>query len=161
MEALRGGGQRGSLYPPCVASHGLFLLLGCLGWSCPSPPRCFLFGSHWSEAWAGAWPSPRVPVRTCCLSPSAVTDTSLRVVLGFSSKGEVPASRPGRRDPVLRAAGQRPDHAQADAGILDPWVGRSVGRGLPDGPGPSRCSGRRPCEEPGSPMTYLGDPLFL
>ena len=67
------------------------------------------------------------------MSPSAVTDTGLRVVLGFSSKGELPASRagPGRRDPVLRAAGQRPDHAQADTGILAPWVGRSVGRGTP------------------------------
>lgn len=132
-----GGGQRGSRYPPCVASHGLFLLSGCLGWSCPSPPHCFLFSSHWSEAWAGAWPSPRAPVHTCCLSPSAVTDTGLRVVLGFSSKGKLPASRagPGRRDPVRRAAGPRPEasgpgerpgHAQADSGILAPWVGRSV-----------------------------------
>ena len=61
-----GMGAERKLVPSHVASRGLFLLSGCLGWPCPSPARRFLFGTRWSEEWAGAWPSlaggPRTPV---------------------------------------------------------------------------------------------------
>lgn len=94
---------------PAVASPGLFLLSGCLGWPC-SPHRSFLFGTHWSEAWAGAWPSPWAAPAHLLFVPGGCNRNQTPGGSGVPLEGELlaPARCPGRRGLLLRPGEPRP-----------------------------------------------------
>lgn len=80
------GGRKPVPSPP-VVSRAVACFYFQAVWGGPACPHTVAscLAAHWSEAGAGVWPR-QAPLHTCCLSPSAMTETSPRGVLGPSPR---------------------------------------------------------------------------